>query len=366
MEFFASAAKGTEPALRDELRELRFSRVRADRGGVHFEGELREGYRACLWSRIAVRVLTPVARFDASSEKALYDGARAVDLERALSPRRTLVIRAATRASRLTHTEYLCQLTKDAVVDRIRDRCGERPSVDKDNPDVSLFLHLVRDVATLYLDLSGEPLHRRSRGPRASEAPLKETLAAALIRYSGWDRKSPFADPFSGSGTLLCEAGLWARNVAPGLTRAFGFERWESFDASASAVLAELRDQARSRALPHGPELLGRDVAPAALDATRDALARAGLKAELSLGSVREADLSSAGAIVANPPYGKRLHRSPELGRDLAGLVDRHPHAAVALLLSEDQAMGRTRRRPSLRALYNGAIPCQARIWQPR
>src|SRR5690349_10450419 len=117
MKFFATAAKGTEPALRDELRELRFAGVRADRGGVHFEGDMVAGYRACLWSRIALRVLTPLSTFEAASEGALYDGVRAIDLDVALDAQRTLVVSAACRSSVLTHTGYLCQLTKDAVVD---------------------------------------------------------------------------------------------------------------------------------------------------------------------------------------------------------------------------------------------------------
>jgi putative N6-adenine-specific DNA methylase len=367
MHFFATAAKGTEPALRDELRELGLAGVRADRGGVHFEGEFAAAYRACLWSRIALRVLTPLATFEASDEERLYAGVRAVDLEHVLDPSRTLVVSAACRSSRLTHTGYLCQLTKDAVVDRIRDRRGARPSVDKRDADVHLFLHLVKDQATLYLDFAGQSLHERGFRAPAAVAPLRETLAAAVVRYSGWDRKSAFADPACGSGTLLLEAGLWAKNVAPGLARArFGFERWVGFDAAERRVLADLRDDARANVRAHVPPLRGRDVSDAALALVRTAGSRAGLDVRLELGALAEADEPAAGAVVANPPYGRRLERPAELARDLARLVDRHPNARVALLMAEDQPIARTRRRPEPpRELFNGDIACVLRAWAP-
>ena len=368
MKFFATAPRGTEPALRDELRELGFGSVRADRGGVHFEGEEREGYRACLWSRIALRVLAPLASFDAGGERALYDGVRAIDLDRVLTPKQTLVVSAVTSASRLNHTEYLCQLTKDAVVDRIRDTRGARPSVSKRDADVHLYLHLARDRATLYLDLAGEPLNRRGFREQGAEAPLKETLAAAVLRYSQWDRERPLADPLCGSGTLLIEAALWSKNLAPGLSRQrFGFERWASFDRSAAAVLAELRADARSKALPESAPLFGRDVSAEALGFARSAARRAGVTLKLERGPLRDAEFEAGTTIVANPPYGKRLERSADLGRELARLVDRHPDSHVALLLAEDQPLARTHRRPGpSRDVYNGNIACVVRTWTAR
>src|SRR5688572_11955826 len=158
MHFFATAAKGTEPALRDELRELRFEGVRADRGGVHFEGEASEGWRACLWSRIAIRVLAPMASFSAPDERAYYDAVHGIELDSVLTPKHTLVVSSACRSSRITHTEYLNQLTKDAIDHRIRERHGSRPSVDKQNADVHCFVHPVKDRATVYPAHPREPL----------------------------------------------------------------------------------------------------------------------------------------------------------------------------------------------------------------
>ncbi|HEY3500774.1 MAG TPA: RNA methyltransferase [Polyangiaceae bacterium] len=368
MKFFATAARGTEPALRDELRELGFAGVRADRGGVHFEGEEREGYRACLWSRIALRVLAPLASFDAGNERALYDGVRAIDLDAVLTPKQTLVVSAVTRSSRLTHTEYLCQLTKDAVVDRIRDARGARPSVSKRDADVHLYLHLARDVATLYLDLAGETLNRRGFRERGAEAPLKETLAAALLRYSSWDRQGPLADPLCGSGTLLIEAGLWSKDVAPGRTRRlFGFERWASFDRRAQVELRELREAAHAAELPKAAPLFGRDVSGEVLALARSSSARGGFDVRFEQGALRDAHFEGGAAIVANPPYGRRLERSADLGKELARLADRHPDSHVALLLDAEQPLARTRRRPGPpRDVYNGNIACVVRTWLAR
>jgi 23S rRNA (guanine2445-N2)-methyltransferase len=285
-----------------------------------------------------------------------------------LTPRQTLVVSAACRSSRLTHTEYLSQLTKDAVVDRIRDRLGSRPSVDKRDPDVRLFVHLVRDVATLYLDLAGEPLHKRGFRDPGAEAPLRETLAAAVLRYSKWDRLAPLADPACGSGTLLVEAALWAKNAAPGLGRArFGFERWASHDVSEQRSMAALREEARAAERASAVRIVGRDVSAEALEQASRMARSAGVELELSRGSLAELDDATLGALVANPPYGRRLERPAALARDLARLVDRHPDASVALLLEAEQPIGRTRRRPlPPRSVYNGDIACVVRRWAPR
>ena len=182
MDFFATAAKGTEPAIRDELRELRFRGVRADRGGVHFVGPMEEGFRACFELRCAQRVLAELGSFDAPNEDALYEGVGGIDWTRFLDPSRTLAVRAACRSSALTHIQFIAQKTKDAVVDQLRRHHGARPSVDRDDPDVLIFVHLVRARATVYADLGGASLHRRGFRSAAGQAPLKETLAALLTR----------------------------------------------------------------------------------------------------------------------------------------------------------------------------------------
>lgn len=365
MDFFATAAKGTEPALRDELRELRFRGVRADRGGVHFAGDMREGFRACIELRTAMRVLLLLAEFDAPDGEALYEGVRGVDWRLYLSARHTLAVRAACRSSNLTHTQFIAQRTKDAVVDQLREKVGARPSVDLEDPDVSLFVHIVRDKATLYADLAGEPLHRRGYRTSGGEAPLKETLAAAILRMSGWDRRRPLMDPMCGSGTLPIEAALWARGIAPGLARErFGFERWAAHDAAAAESASELRKEARARIQREGPPVMGADIDGVALDTARANARRAGLALRFEQRSVRDLAPSDPalgpGMLVTNPPYGERIEATRDLYRDLgAGLARLHGYRAGILAGTPEIPRSIHLRPEKTLIVYNGAIECR-------
>jgi putative N6-adenine-specific DNA methylase len=367
MDFFATAAKGTEGALRDELREHKFKDVRAERGGVRFTGAIDEGFRACIELRIAVRVLLSLGELDAPSGDALYEGVRSIDWGPYLSPRHTLAVRAACRSSALTHTQYIAQKTKDAIVDQLRDRLGARPSVDLDDPDVSLFVHLVRDRASVYLDLAGEPLHKRGYRARGGEAPLKETLAAAMLRLSGWDRKRPLIDPMCGSGTIPIEAALWARDIAPGLLGGrFGFERWASHDEAEARRAAELRAAARARIRREGPDIAGYDIDEAVLDLARANARRAGVELRFERRSITDLRPEAPeGAVVTNPPYGARLAGSRELYRDLGVAIARmHKHRVT--VLSGSPLIDRSIKfRPSrLLIVWNGAIECRLMTYE--
>ncbi len=364
--FFATAAKGTEPLLRDELNELGLPRVRADRGGVHFGSSAGDAQRACLWSRIALRVLEPVAEFACPHEDALYEGVQSVDFRRVLDAQRTLAVRAACRSSRLTHTQYIAQRTKDAVVDQLRERLGARPSVQRHAPDVQLFVHLVKDNATLYLDWSGDSLHEHGFRQQQGAAPLKETLAAALVRYSGWDGRSVLVDPMCGAGTLLLEAGLWAARRAPGLARdRFGFERWVDFDAAASSALSDLREEAKAAARPLEVSLLGSDTDARSLEAARANAERAGLRVHLRLAPLKSAVPSAErGGLLVNPPYGERLSQGVDLSSELAQALHRFHAYERAMIVPRGFPL-------SLRAdrfllVYNGAIECELRSYLPQ
>jgi 23S rRNA (guanine2445-N2)-methyltransferase len=360
--FFATAAKGTEPALRDELREIRLERVRADRGGVHFEGELIDAARACLWSRIGVRVLLEVGSFDAPDGAALYEGARAVDWSQWMTPRTTLAVRATCRSSRLTHSQFVALKTKDAIVDALRDRFAARPDVDKDDPDVLVAAHVARDHATLYLDVGGRSLHERGWRSQAGEAPLRETLAAAIVRLSGWDRRRPLVDPMCGSGTIAIEAAAWSSRIAPGLARPrFGFERWASHGEPMRGRLQMLRDEARSVAVARGAPVIARDVDPRSVQLTRDNARAAGVALVAERRDVRDlSPLEPAGFVVTNPPYGVRLDVDPALYDDLARAL-RGMRGHTVALLAGTPALGRAMRSEPARwwILHNGPIECR-------
>jgi 23S rRNA G2445 N2-methylase RlmL len=364
--FFATAAKGTEPALRDELRELRFGRVRADRGGVHFEGELTDAARACLWSRVGVRVLLEVAAFDAADATALYDGARTVDWSEWMNARTTIAVRAACRSSRLTHSQFVAQKTKDAIVDALRDRFGARPSVDRNDPDVLVAVHVARDHATVYLDVGGGSLHERGWRARAGEAPLRETLAAAVVRLSGWDRQKPLVDPMCGAGTIAIEAAAWSRRIAPGVARArFGLERWASHDDGMRGRLRTLREEARGAALGEGPRVVACDMDPRSVELTRANARTAGVDLAVERRDVRElVPLVPPGFVVTNPPYGGRLDADATLYDDL-GRALRRMHGHTVAVLSGTHLLDRAMRREPERTwfLFNGPIECRLLVY---
>lgn len=369
--FFATAAKGTEGALRDELRELRLPAVKAERGGVRFGGTLLEAYRACLGSRIAVRVLQEVGRFPCVDGDALYEGVRAAyRWDEVLDVRRTLAVTSALKSSQLTHSAFVAQRTKDAIVDQLRETLGARPDVDKSDPDVAVFVHLVKDEATLYLDVSGDSLHRRGWRAKGRDAPLKETLAAAILRLAGWDRARPLADPMCGSGTLAIEAAQWARRIPPGLARpSFGGERWASHGPTQAIELGELREELRARIRPasEAPDVLAADLDPRAVAQTKENARLAGVP-EIHVVEQDIAALGPAeppGQVVVNPPYGVRLAAGDTLIERMAYAFSTLPGHRVSAICADDALARAMRPLPPSQehALWNGDLECRLFSW---
>ncbi|HEY6984633.1 MAG TPA: THUMP domain-containing protein, partial [Rhodanobacteraceae bacterium] len=220
--YFATCAKGLEYLLRDELRALGAD-AHEKLAGVQFAGDLALGYRACLESRLASRILLPIAEFDAADSDALYAGTQGVDWSEHLASDGTIAVDAVGAGSTLRHTQFIAQRVKDAIVDQFRERTGERPDVDLERPSVRVNVRLHRDRATLSLDLSGTPLHRRGWRQGQGEAPLKENLAAAMLLRGGWPEifaaGGALIDPMCGAATLLIEGASMAAHVAPGLKR---------------------------------------------------------------------------------------------------------------------------------------------------
>jgi putative N6-adenine-specific DNA methylase len=365
MSIFVTAAAGTERALKEELRELGLHRVRADRGGVRAEGQRGAAAVVCLSSRIAVRVLIEVGRFECPDERALYDGIAAIEWERWLHPGLTLAVSAVARDSYLRHTNYIAQRTKDAIVDRQRGREGRRSSVDRHDPDLAVFVHLKRDAAAVFLDASGSSLHMRGWRTRAGAAPLKETLAAALLRMSGWDRRTPLVDPMCGSGTLPIEADFWARDAPPRpLTRRYGLERWADFDASASERMTELRGEVREAARASGPSCRGSDRDASVIELARENARRAGSRARFDVRDIAGLDVDAPALVIANPPYGQRLGAGRDAWRELGRALDRLRGCDIALLVPDDAPEHVLARPPtSAQRVFNGPIPCRLLTW---
>ena len=362
--FFATCAPGVEPLLHGEVRELGLARSERQVGGVRFEGTMRDAWRANLWLRTAVRVLRREGRFEAPTEAALDAGVAAVDWSAFLEPSGTLWVDAQTRESSLDHSRYLQQRVKDAVVDQVRAADGTRPSVDRESADVRVHLHLFRDRATLSVDTSGASLHRRGWRRAQGRAPLAETLAAACVLHSGWDRRAPLIDPFCGTGTLLVEGAMIAAGMAPGLTRErFGFEGWRDHDP---AGWARLREEARSAVrVPRKLRLVGHDVVPERLEETAAHLAGQGL-GELAQLEVADARAFAPrpgwnGTVVSNLPYGERVGDQVEdLHGEFGARLRTLDGYRAALLTGSSRLAGLLRLSRSERhRILNGGIECQ-------
>jgi 23S rRNA G2445 N2-methylase RlmL len=360
MTLFVTAAAGTEGALKAELVELGLRGVRADRGGVRVPGGREQAATICLRSRIAVRVLVPLAEFECRDEDALYEGVREIGWQRFLHPEMTLAVTSVARDSRLTHTNFIAQRTKDAIVDQQREDVGRRSSVDRHDPDLGVFVHLKRNVASVFIDASGGSLHLRGWRARGGEAPLKETLAAAIVRLSGWDRVMPLRDPLCGSGTIPIEADLIARSIPPqSPKRVFGFERWADFDIAPR--MEQLRARAEEHARESGPSCVGSDRDAVMIEDALEHARRARSRAEFRVSDLAGVVLEERTQLILNPPYGERL----EAGwRELALGLDRLRDHRITVLLPEDAPRDLLRGEPvSVHRLFNGALPCRLVTW---
>ncbi len=372
MKFFVTCAKGTEGALRRELVNLRIHAPRGATGGVSFEGSLDEAMKVCLWSRVAMRVLMELGSFPASDADELYAGTRALDFRPFFGAATTLAVSATTQDSpNLHHSGFAALKVKDAVVDALRDGRGSRPDVNPKDPDVSIVLHLRGSQASLFVDLAGEPLHRRGYRVAMGEAPLKETLAAAVLALGRVPAEQPFVDPMTGTGTLAIEHALMARNVAPGLNRRFGFERWA--DRDHASAFARMKEEARAAMLPKAPcPILARDIDVPALEAARRNARAAGVERDIAFEAADVGSLSMgepAGVVCMNPPYGERLP-GPAVSLDklyetIARTLDRM-HGWTAVILCGNPLLARYMRRQHQisHKLWNGPLETRLLVYQ--
>jgi 23S rRNA (guanine2069-N7)-methyltransferase / 23S rRNA (guanine2445-N2)-methyltransferase len=373
--FFATAPKGFEPQLADELSALGASDVSLSRSGVSFQGDLRTAYRVCLWSRVANRVLLPLHRFAAASPEALYSGIRTIGWAEHMNPYATLAVDFHCLHSAIRHSHYGALKVKDAIVDQFREGCGERPNIERERPDIRVNVFLERDLAQVSLDLSGESLHRRGYRVETVAAPLKENLAAAVLLRAGWPaiarRGNAFLDLMCGSGTLPIEAALMAADCAPGLLRAyFGFLGWKKHDVNAWEALRAEADQRRAAGLERIPPVIGYDADKRAVRAALANVERAGLLGVVHIERKELADVrpvggekGGGGLIVVNPPYGERLGSMGEvvaLYTRFGEMLKTRFQGWRAVVLAGNSELGfrfGIRSRKPFK-FYNGAIEC--------
>jgi putative N6-adenine-specific DNA methylase len=363
--FFATCPRGLELLLADELRGLKAEKVHAVGGGVQFAGDFFLCYRINLESRLASRVLWQVASGGYSSEADIYRISQAPRWTDFFEPARTIRIDVSATKSPLASLNFATLKIKDAVCDKMRSLSGRRPSVDTRAPDVPLQAHLTERDFTLYLDTSGEPLFKRGRRLAAGEAPLRENLAAGILRLAGWTPGIPLLDPMCGSGTILLEAAHMALDIAPGLGRRFAFEQFKNFDNRLWRELA--RQSAMRQGTKSALAIYGSDLSGAALKTARVNLAAAGVDRIVSLQKADFLELAapaSEGIIVTNPPYGVRLGEQQQLAEfypKLGDALKKRFSGWRAYLLSADMRLPRLIRLAASKRtpLFNGALECR-------
>ena len=363
--FFCTCPRGLEAVLITELGALGLHGAESVPGGVAFEGHWADCYRVNLWSRVASRVLWKVGHGRYRDEHDIYRAATELPWTRWFGVDHTIRVNVSAIASPVRSLEFVALRVKDAICDRFRQECGARPSVDTAMPDVRIHVFLTDREISFHLDTSGESLFKRGARRAATEAPLRENLAAGILMLTGWQPDEPLLDPMCGGGTFLVEAAGMALGLAPGAGRRFAFENLSPFDADAWKQVrsAAMAGPARRQA----PQLFGSDVSQAALAAARANLEAAGVLEFVQLDcadATTRAAPATSGVLIANPPYGVRIG-------DRQHLLELYPRLGDALkqrfsgwrayLFSADLELPKhIRLKASKRTpLFNGALECR-------
>ena len=391
--FFALTSRGLVDALRDELAALGAKNLEKEPGGVYFESNWATVYRANLRLRTATRVVKPILQFPAYKNEDLYNNIRKFDFTSLIEPEGTLAVEASVRDSVFQDQRFVAMKVKDAIVDQFRDKYGSRPSVDNDKPDLVIVVRAYKNTFSVSLDTSGDPLFKRGYRVGTGEAPLKEHVAAGLLRLAEWDGETPIVDPMCGSGTILIEAALQARNIAPGtLRRHFGFMGWKGFDSEAfkkeleasmemedegqariDAALARIypnpidADAKVSKEEKHRPLFFGYDVDSKVVKMAQANAREAGVDDLISFRRHAMETLEAPvekGIIITNPPYGARLGEEETLKdvyRDFSFTLKTRFKGWSAHVLSGNPTLSSAMKLKATRKslVYNGTIECR-------
>ena len=355
---------GLEEVLATELRNIGATDVEVHNRAVSFTGDLRIMYKANLWLRTALKVLLPIEKFRAKNETQLYDGIKKIRWDDYLDKEGRFVIRTSLKSDFFNHSQYVSLKSKDAIADQFRDKYGIRPSVDLTHPDLSIDIHINKDEVTVSLDSSAESLHRRGYRTDSTLAPINEVTAAGMILLTGWNGEGNYVDPMCGSGTLLIEAAMIAKNMPPNLNRAqFGFERWKNYDP---ALFAQVREEAVAAIRASKASIFGSDKTFKAIEISRENITRAGLDEDIKVSNKRFEEVKGpegGGIMIINPPYGERLPIE-EIGAFYKMMGDQMKKEFdgydVWVISSNIPALKMTGLAPSKKImLYNGALECR-------
>lgn len=361
----AKTFKGLEEVLAQELIELGANDVQIERRAVSFKGDKALLYRANFALRTAIRILVPIASFKAKDTDALYDQLKKLNWSQWMQVDSSFAIDATVYSESFRNSRFVTYRVKDAIVDYWQEKAAKRPNVRVENPDLLVNVHIANEQVTVSLDSSGESLHKRGYRVANTEAPISEVLAAGMLLLAGWRGQADFYDPMCGSGTLLIEAALIARNIAPGVFRqAFAFEKWPDFDADLWNDI--YNDDSREREFAH--RIYGSDASFYAIQQAAKNIKSAGVQKDVELKQVRLEelkDLSTDNAFVMmNPPYGERLASNKDM-EDLyakigTALKHQFTGATAWIISSNAAAMKCIGLKPSQKMhLLNGELDCQ-------
>ena len=365
-QMLAKTFKGLEDVLAKELVELGANNVKIERRAVSFTGDKRMLYMANFCLRTASRILVPIAQFKARHTDDIYEQVKQIDWSEYMTTKMTFQIDATVYSDYFRHSQFVTYRVKDAIVDWWMERGGVRPSVKLTNPDLYLNVHIGGDVVTVSLGSSGESLHKRGYRVANTQAPINEALAAGMLLLAGWKGQGDFYDPMCGSGTLLIEAALIARNIAPGIYRkGFAFEKWANYDADLFEDVYS--DDSREREFTH--KIYGSDAGFYAIQTAMKNIESAGLQRDIEAKQIRVqelrlADKETDGALVIiNPPYGERLAQDKDvmnLYQDMGTALKHQFSGATAWIISSnDEALKCIGLRPAKRVrLVNGDLDC--------
>ncbi|MDX1601880.1 MAG: THUMP domain-containing protein [Salinimicrobium sediminis] len=352
---------GFEPLLAKELRNLGAIDVKEGVRSVSFYGDKGFMYKANLSLRTAIKVLKPINSFKIFSEEDLYREINKMAWEDYLDNNQTLAVDATVHSEKFTHSQYIALKTKDAIVDRFRDRTGQRPSVDLDYPNLRINIHIEKEFSTVSLDSSGQSLHKRGYKLATNIAPINEVLAAGMLLHSGWDGQCDFMDPMCGSGTILIEAAMIACNIPPNLNRKeFGFEKWKDWDED---LFEKIQESVLKKARDFHFTIKGYDKAPSAVQKAKDNIDNANLSEFISVEHEdffkTEKQTERHLHMVFNPPYGERLNIDmPEFYKAIGDtLKQNYPGTHAWFITSNLDAIKHVGLRPSRKIkLFNGSL----------
>ena len=360
----AKTISGLEDVLVKDLESLGATDLLKLNRAVSFTGDQPLLYRVNYCCRTALRILKPLFHFEILEQKDLYDRLYEYPWEDYIDPEKTISIDAVISYTVFTNSQFVAQKSKDAIVDRLREKLGKRPSVDLDNPDLRINVHLFKDLCTVSLDSSGQSLHRRGYRKNTGPAPINEVLAAGLVMLSGWDITTPLLDPMCGSGTLLIEAAMIAKNIPAGYFRdSYGFMKWNDFDAG---LWERVRAESLARVSTLNLHLFGSDRSSRAIEAAGINMQHAGFQNDITLNEVsfeESVPPAEKGFIICNPPYDERIKLDDAVAfyKMIGDTLKRKYSGFQAWFISSDlESLKFIGLRPSRRiVVFNGPLECR-------